>query len=88
MERIREKHLKRNAEKGTPQTVIPPKTNPFQPEVSLLVKLGSIAVHVDEMLSPGGHEFDRVAIQQLLSDADVKSWISDMHKLAMLPVKR
>jgi len=58
------------------------------PPIPLLVKLGSIAVHVDEMLSVHGHEFDKVALQQLLADAEVKEWIAAMTKLAMLPVKR
>lgn len=32
----------------------------MQPGITLLVKLGSIAVHVEEMLSAGGHDYDRV----------------------------
>lgn len=56
--------------------------------VSLLVKLGSIAVHADEMLSPGGHHFDRVALEQLVADQEVKAWIAAMDKLAMIPKKR
>lgn len=62
--------------------------DPLKPSVSLLVKLGSIAVHVDEMLSPKGHDYDKVAIQQLLNDPEVKPWIESMTDMAMLPVKR
>ncbi len=63
------------------------------PGLSLLVKLGSIAVHADELLdhSPNavrGHEHDRIAIKSLLSDAEVSDWIADMTKSGMLPVKR
>jgi len=58
----------------------------LKPRLSILVKLGSIAVHVDEMLGPGGHNFDRIALQQLLNDPEIKAWIADMG--GYLPVKR
>lgn len=61
---------------------------PLKPSMSLLVKLGSIAVHCDEMLSPVGHELDRVATQQLLNDPEVSAWIKAMAKMALLPKKR
>lgn len=60
----------------------------LNPDMTLLIKLGSIAVHVDEMLSPRGHEFDRVALQSLLEDPEVKVWIDEMDKLALVPKKR
>lgn len=63
-------------------------TNPFAPSAALLVKLGSIAVHVEEMLSPTGHYFDRAVILQLLQDHEFVEWRKAMEKLAMLPVKR
>jgi len=56
------------------------------PSITLLCKLGSIAVHADEMTEPGGHEFDVVAMRQLLNDPEVKMWIIDMG--ALLPRKR
>lgn len=62
--------------------------NPLKPSTSLLCKLGSIVVHVEEMLSPSGHQFDKTALDQLLKDSEVREWISGMDKLAMLPVKR
>jgi len=62
--------------------------NPLRPELSLLVKLGSIAVHVEEMLSPKGHYFDKEAIRSLLNDEEVKQWIKEMNRLAFLPKKR
>ena len=62
--------------------------NPLSPSVLLLVKLGSAIVHADEFHSAGGHEFDLVAMKQLLADPEVIAWISEMTKMAMLPVKR
>ena len=56
------------------------------PSITLLCKLGSIAVHADEMTEPGAHEFDVIAMRQLVNDPEVKQWIADMG--AMLPLKR
>lgn len=64
------------------------KKDPFKPEVSLLCKLGSIVVHVDEGLGPQGHPFDTIALRSLIEDPDVKTWLVQMDKLAMLPKKR
>ena len=58
------------------------------PGASLLAKLGSIAVHVDEFTSRGGHEFDAIAMRGLLDDPEVKEWLAGMDKLAMIPKKR
>ena len=63
-------------------------TKPNPPAPTLLVKLGSICVHIEELFSPGGHAFDRHALQSLLQDDEVKSWLSDMDRLAFLPKKR
>lgn len=59
-----------------------------EPGMTLLVKLGSIAVHAEELLSPGGHAFDAKALDGLLNDPEVKEWLAQMNKLALLPVKR
>ena len=56
--------------------------------LGLLVKLGSIIVHADEFLSEGGHEFDKVAFEQGLSDPEVMAWIKEMTSQGFLPVKR
>jgi hypothetical protein len=64
------------------------KTDPLTPSPSLLCKLGSLAVHVDEFLSPDAHHFDKAAISQLLTDAEVTDWLSEMGKLSLIPVKR
>lgn len=58
------------------------------PSVSLLVKLGSIAVHADELLSPNCHHFDVAAMRSLLEDSEVVEWLQQMQKTAFLPVKR
>lgn len=62
--------------------------NPAQPSLSLLVKLGSIAVHVEEAIAPGGHEYDWTAIRGLLSDPEVVAWRAAMDAQAFLPKKR
>ena len=62
--------------------------NPLKPPASLLCKLGSIAVHVDEGLSAKGHEFDFVALKGLLEDPEVAEWLKQMDKLAFVPKKR
>lgn len=54
--------------------------------ITLLAKLGSIAVHADEFFSAGGHDWDRVAILSLLQDPEVVEWISAMG--VVLPAKR
>lgn len=63
-------------------------SDPMRPPITTLMKLGSIAVHADEFLSSNGHEFDRIALQQLLLDEEVQQWLHAMGKMAMIPVKR
>lgn len=60
----------------------------LKPSAALLVKLGSIAVHVEEMLSPSGHAFDLSVLQIAFKDPEIVEWIEEMNKLALLPVKR
>lgn len=62
--------------------------NPMEPNPVLLVKLGSIARHAQELVSPDGHEFDKIALSSLLDDADVVAWMEDMDAAALLPVLR
>lgn len=64
------------------------KGNPFMPQKSLLVKLGSLIIHYEEALSPKGHDADLVAIRTLREDAEVIAWLEQMDRLAMLPIKR
>lgn len=60
----------------------------FAPSRSLLCKLGSILVHLDEHESAGGHAFDRVALDALRADPEVRSWMAEMDSLSLLPKKR
>ena len=62
----------------------------MKPELSytLQAKLGSLAVHAEEMLSDKGHHFDVEVIKAILGDAEVRDWLDGLRKMAMLPVKR
>jgi len=62
--------------------------DPLKPSVALLSKLGSIAIHVDEMMSITGHAYDVEALKALLKDHEVTQWIEQMDKMAFLPKKR
>lgn len=53
----------------------------------LAVALGSLVVHCEELLSPAGHQVDKVAIQTLLDDPAVKAWMAGIPKV-LLPLKR
>jgi hypothetical protein len=68
-------------------------TDPMKPSVTLLVKLGSIAVHADELTdntqnAVRGHMEDAATIKNLLSDPEVFAWMHKMRMMAFLPVKR
>lgn len=60
----------------------------FEPSKMLLIKLGSIVVHSDELTSDTGHDFDVTVIKALLNDVEVIEWLKEMDKLALLPKKR
>ena len=70
------------------------KADPLVPSAALLVKLGSIVVHAEEMKSynfdPRVHGFvhDAAALQSLFDDQEVIQWRKAMDKLGFLPVKR
>ena len=55
---------------------------------SLTIKLACIAAHVEELLSPNGHEADREAIKGLLADPEVRAWLDDPKNAIFLPLKR
>ena len=63
-------------------------TDALKPSPSLLSKIGSIIIHLEEFESSDGHYFDRIVLQQLFNDPEVKEWLKQMNKLAMLPKKR
>lgn len=67
------------------ETSIPPG---LEPTLGLLVKLASIARHVEEASGPGGHEFDLAAARSLLSDHELREWMARADALALLPVAR
>lgn len=64
-----------------------PKNGPTNPSVLLLIKLGAIAVHVDEMIETkfANIGFDLPALKTCFDD-EIKQWIKDMGPL--LPLKR
>lgn len=62
--------------------------DPLKPKLQLLVKLGSIAIHAEEMMSLDAHTFDQIALTNILNDYEVREWLNAMGKMAMLPVKR
>lgn len=62
--------------------------NTLAPGAALLCKLASLAVHIDELYSSGGHEFDRAAINSLINDREVQEWLAEMTKMGLAPVKR
>jgi len=68
-----------------PSVVLAPADH-LHPSLSLLAKLGSVLVHVDELLSTKGHNYDRIALTQALVDPEIKQWVKDMGPL--LPLKR
>ena len=55
---------------------------------SLWLKLASIAVHAEELLSPDGHEFDKQAIKGRLADPEVRRFLDAPKNKVYLPRKR
>ncbi|MFA6118272.1 MAG: hypothetical protein WC729_30075 [Sphingomonas sp.] len=54
--------------------------------LALAVKLASVAVHAQELLSPDGHNFDRIALERVANDPEVVAWLATLGPLA--PRKR
>lgn len=54
----------------------------------LLIKLACLVAHYEEFTSPGGHPFDKRAIDSLRSDPEVEKAMSLLDRFAFLPVKR
>lgn len=56
--------------------------------ISLVVKLGSIVVHLEEARSSEGHHWDWSTIDSLLTDPEVRTFLDDKANAVFLPVKR
>ncbi|MFA5174767.1 MAG: hypothetical protein WC438_06315 [Candidatus Pacearchaeota archaeon] len=54
--------------------------------LSLLVKLLSVVVHSEELMSPKGHIFDKKALETLLTDDEVRKTLEEYKEF--LPLKR
>ena len=63
-------------------------SDPLKPSATVLIKLGSIAVHVEEMIETKfkNVDFDLPPVKADLSDPEVRAWIKDMG--VFLPLKR
>lgn len=64
------------------------KKDVLKPSAQLLIKLGSIIVHQEELLSANAHYMDKSALDSLMADEEVKEWMKEMNKMALLPLKR
>ena len=62
-------------------------STPMKPNQGLLMKIGSIIVHLEEYIETDIHT-DLKAAQALLEDPEVETWIKEMYAKALLPVKR
>ena len=83
--------MPRNNPGATPATVPVGAANipeGLQPTLALLVKLGSIARHVQEAAGPGGHPFDVNAATTLLADPEVSEWMRAADAGGLLPALR
>jgi hypothetical protein len=62
--------------------------DPLSPRASLLAKLASFVVHVEESSGKQGHEFDIAALRSLAIDPEIQVWIKEMSLIGMAPLKR
>jgi len=60
----------------------------YNPPVSVLAKLGSAVVHAQEMLGPKGHQFDRTALDAIMADPEVCTWLELAGDVALITLKR
>ena len=60
----------------------------LKPSATILTKLGSLYVHIEEMISDKGSHFDIETIKGQLADGELQEWIKGMDKLALIPKKR
>lgn len=67
--------------------------DPKKPNLRILARVGSIAVHMEEILSNPAtaatlSQFDAAAIWSLLQDSEVQAWLKQMNALGLVTVKR
>ena len=60
----------------------------LKPSAQLLIKIGSIIIHQQELSSANGHYMDKAALDTLLEDEEVVAWMKEMDDMAFLPKKR
>ena len=58
------------------------------PSPQLLVKLGSLITHYQELTSIKGNYVDQTAIHSIEADEEVKEWLKEMNAAALLPKKQ
>ena len=62
-------------------------STPMKPNQGLLMKIGSIIVHLEEYIETDIHT-DLKAAEALLEDPEVETWLEEMTAKGLLPVKR
>jgi hypothetical protein len=61
--------------------------DPLRPSITLLGKLGFIAVRIEEYLDTR-HDFDYLALRRLLADEEVRAWLEGMAAMAHIPRRK
>lgn len=61
---------------------------PLPPDAATAIAIASIAVHAEEFLSRASHPADATAIRGLLALPYVKTYLDEMRKLSLVPVRR
>ena len=64
------------------------KMEALKPSPSILSKLGSLVIHIEESMNSKGHIFDMITVKSIIEDEEVKEWLKAMDKLALIPKKR
>lgn len=58
------------------------------PTPALLTKLALMFVHIEEYMSSGSPEFDKIVVKGIVEESEVREWLSNMRKLGLVPEKR
>ena len=56
----------------------------LKPSISILCKLGSLAIHDLEFNGPNRDALDLIAAKQILTDPEVVEWLEQMQKIALI----